>query len=122
MIGGSRGNSHAVMREPAQVPSEISERYGYLIRTITRAGFAYLVGVGGMAATVRVIGVETIVRDSGNYNAVSINIDAIRSCTAPGEIHGVSSLHFVAARRECDLTRRRCRGRRGSYSWDGCCC
>ena len=58
-----------------------------------------------MAAGTRRIGVEPVIRSVREERAVAVNVDGARTRPAPGEIHRVPSLHFVAPRGECDLAR-----------------
>jgi hypothetical protein len=95
---------------------EISKFHSNLIRTVTRAGFAYPVRVGRMATTAGVISVEAGVRNGDDQHAVAVNVDGVRSRPAPGEIHPMLSLHFVATRTERNLARRGCRRSPGSHS------
>jgi hypothetical protein len=46
-----------------KIGSEISEIHSNLIRAVACAGLAYFVDIGGMAAAIGVIRVETAVRD-----------------------------------------------------------
>src|SRR5256885_12218920 len=66
-----------------RVGSETSECYCHLIRAGTRAAFAYPVGVSGMAAAIRVIGIEVSVRDVDDQHSVTINVDAAGSRPGP---------------------------------------
>src|SRR4029453_11179820 len=75
---------------------EMSKCYSNLIRTVTRAGFAYPVRVGRMATIARVISVEAGVRNGDDQHAVAVNVDGVRSPPAPREIHPLCSVHFVA--------------------------
>ena len=75
-----------------RVGSETSERHCHLIRTVTRAGFAHRVDVGGMATAVKMIGVETVVRNGGDHHAVAVSVDIRRTRFAPGEVHRVPTL------------------------------
>src|SRR5437762_2947076 len=82
-----------------------------------------------MATAAGRVGVETVVLGRGDDPAVAVNIDIARSRPVPGEVHCVSSLHFVATRSERDLAGCRCwcscgsDGRGGSYrrSWSWAC-
>ena len=100
---------------------EMSKYHNNLIRTVTRAGFAYPVRVSRMATTAGVICVEAGVRNGDDQHAVAVNVDGVRSRPAPGEVHPMLSLHFVATRTERDLARRGCRCSRGSHSRGGRC-
>ena len=79
-----------------------------------------------MAMAAGRIGIETVVWSRGDDYAVAVNIDVARSRPRPGEVHRVFSVHFVAARRERDLPRRRrscgCNGRGGGYRRCRCRC
>ena len=79
---------------------QTSKRHRRLIRTITGAGFADLVGIGGMGRAVGSICVETTVRDSDDQYAVTISVDPAGSRPGPGEVYSLSSLHLVTARAE----------------------
>jgi len=56
-----------------------------------------------MAAAIGVISVETVVWDRNDQDAVTVNVDAVRSRPGPWEVHRLQALHFVATRAECDL-------------------
>src|SRR5437763_12315145 len=83
-----------------------------------------------MATAAGRVGVETVVLGRGDDPAVAVNIDIARSRPVPGEVHCVSSLHFVATRSERDLAGCRCwcscgsdgRGRGCCRSWLGWWC
>ena len=98
---------------------EISKCHSNLIRTVTRTGFAYPVRVSRMATTGEMISVEAGVRNGDDQHAVAVNVDGVRSRPAPGEVHPLLSVHFVATRTEHDLARRGCRRGRGSHSRSG---
>src|SRR6266496_1064021 len=98
-----------------------------LVRAVLSACIADPIDVRALATRPDVIGVETgDVRHSGNQHVVTINVDAVRGSSIPGEIHPLLPLHLVAACTERDLAR--CRSRRscwsGSSCWGGssCCC
>ena len=100
-----------------------SKRHRHLVRTSLTACVAHLVCEVAMPTAAIAIGVKTFIR-GGNYpRAVTINVYPARRHPAPGEIHRVSSLHFVATRHKRDLSwcgrwRRSCRSRPGR----GRCC
>ena len=54
---------------------EISEIHSNLIRALTCARLAYFVDIGGMAAAIGVIRVETAVRDGYYRHAVTVDVD-----------------------------------------------
>ena len=62
----------AILRER----KEMSKRHSNLIRAVTCARRAYFVDIGGMAAAIGVIRVETIVRDGQEQHAVTIDVNA----------------------------------------------
>ena len=46
-----------------------------MIRTVTRAGFAYFVDIGGMTAAIGMIRVEAVVWDDYPQHPVTVNVD-----------------------------------------------
>ena len=78
------GNSRTVVRVPRlRVGPEILKIHSNLIRAVTCAGFAYLIGIGSMAAAIGVIRVETVVWNRNDQRAVAVNVDAARSRPGP---------------------------------------
>jgi hypothetical protein len=61
----------------------MSKCHSNLIRTVTRAGFAYFVDIGGMTAAIGVIRVEAIVWNRNDQQAVAVNVDAARIRPGP---------------------------------------
>jgi len=57
----------------------ISKIHSNLVRAVTCACVAYFVDVGGIAAAIGLIRVETVVRDGDDRNAVAVEVDAARS-------------------------------------------
>ena len=107
-----------------------------MIRAGGAARFADLIRVGASAGAANRIGIGTVVQDRGNHRTVAINVNVDRGCAAPGEVHCLPSLDFVATCSERDprsrcgsrccsrgWCSRSCRSRAGSYgcSWRGCC-
>src|SRR5215469_1447889 len=85
-----------------------SKGHCHLIRTGLSACIAHSIGVVGMAMPARGIGVEArIARDGGNARPVAVNVDAVRSRSAPRKVHRLLTPHFVATRGEADLSRGR---------------
>src|SRR5213596_2131299 len=92
-----------------------------LVRAVLSACIADPIDVRALATRPDVIGVETgDVRHSGNQHVVTINVDAVRGSSIPGEIHPLLPLHLVAACTERDLPR--CRSRRRCWRRSGCRC
>jgi hypothetical protein len=100
-----------------------SERHRFFIRTGLAVRVTHFVSIGGIAMATGGIGVETVIQGGDDQHAVTIDVDIVRSCPGPGEVHRVASSHFVAARSEGDLLgcgcRRYCRCWRSSRA-GGC--
>ena len=66
---------------------KILEIHSNLIRAVTCARLAYFVDIGGMTATIRMIRVETIVRNGYDQHTVAVNVNAAWSRPGPWEVH-----------------------------------
>ena len=70
---------------------------------------AHSIRVGAMAMSTDGIGVETVIEGVRDQRVVAVNVHSARSRAAPGEVHRLSPLDFVATRTQPDA---RCRSRR----------
>ena len=92
---------------------QISECHRRLIRTGLSARFTHLIRECPGTTATNFVSVETIIGRGDDSCAVAVNIDIVRSRSAPREIRSPFSADDVAAHTEGDLPR--CgRGR--------CCC
>jgi hypothetical protein len=94
------------------------QRHRRWIRTGICSCVAHLIGKGARRAGADAIGIEAVITRSGNQGPVSINADATRRRTAPGEISSAPPGRQVSTRTERNLARcrschSRCGGRRG---------
>src|SRR5439155_8444906 len=99
----SRHCLHSCWQSPPPLPPP-SEPHRCLIRTGSAARVAYLIGVGSMATASRGISVEPVIQGGDDQPPITIDVDIARSRPRPGEIHGLASVHFVAAGSEDDLS------------------
>jgi len=87
------------------VCSEISKCYRCLIRTGVGTSVAHLICERTRRTVSDPIGVETVVPLSGDQNAVAVNIDAVRSRAAPGQVRSPSPVYQLATCTERDSSR-----------------
>ena len=103
---------------------QISECHRRLIGTSLATLVAHLIRVGRVAAATDDIGVETVIGGGSDQRVVAVNVHVGRCSSTPREIGPLPSLHFVAARTECDSRGSSCRSR--SCRWcnrsRGCSC
>ena|SRR5262245_54308798 len=70
-----------------------SERHRRFVRTGLSARFANFVREAAMAAATDPIGVETVVPGGDDQRGVAINVDAVRSRAAPGQVRRAPPVH-----------------------------
>ena len=99
----------------------MGESHRDLVRAVSSARFAYLIGERGFASSAGAIGIETGVQHGSNRQAVAIDVDVTRSRSGPGEIYRVAAHYLVTPRTERELNRCRCRShsRCRCWSWRG---
>lgn len=104
---------------PHKEVAQISERHSLLVRTRVRACVADLVGEAAWATATDAISVEAVIPGCDEQGTVAVNVDAIGSGAAPGQVRSASPVYQVATRSERDLARcrRSCRSYSGCGGW-----